>query len=119
MRKLRILLIGMALALAFLGISASAQQLGRHVVLTSVQTVSYTATSAATSDALGGSGIAVVLVLCTTDCHVTSGASPTATTSDTLIPAMVLVWVWVNGGVDKLAFVRRNTSGTAYVTEAP
>ncbi len=110
-------LLGIMLALIAFGVNA--QQLGKHVVLTSVQTVSYLVTSVATANVVGGSGMTAVLVLCSTDCHVTSGASPTATASDTFIPAKVLVWVWLAGGVDKLAFIRDAADGTAYVTEAP
>ena len=96
---------------------AFAQSLGRSVLLTSVQTVSYTGTSAATSSAVGGSGTVAVLVLCSTDCHLTNAASPTATTSNMLLPAMTLIWVWLDGGSDKLAFIRATASGTAYVVE--
>ena len=92
--------------------------------LGTVQTVSYTGTSAATSNVISGTNafgalkIALVTVLCSTDCHVVAGSSPTATTSDMRLPANTLFTFWVTGGTDKLAFIRVSASGTAYVTEA-
>ena len=112
------LLGGVTLVLALmLSNFVHAQSLGRSVNLTSVQKVSYTGTSAATSSTIGGSGTVAALVLCSTDCHLTAAASPTATTSNMLLPAMTLIWVWVDGGSDKLAFIQANASGTAYVVE--
>ena len=89
------------------------------VSLGTVQTVSVTNTSAATTNVIGGTGRTVVLLLCTEDCYVVTGSSPTATTSDTLLPAMTFLPIWVNGGVDKIAFLREGTDGTGKVTEAP
>ena len=89
------------------------------VSLGTVQTVSVTNASAATTNVIGGTGRTVVLLLCENDCYVVTGTNPTATTSDTLLPAMTFLPIWVNGGTDKIAFIRKTADGTAHVTEAP
>ena len=90
------------------------------ISLGTVQTVAYTDTSAATSNVIGvTSERTVVMILCTTDCHLVLGTSPTATTSLTRLPANTLLWIWVTGGVDKIAFIRATADGTAFVTEGP
>ena len=90
------------------------------ISLGTVQTVDYTDASAATSNVIGvTSERTVVMILCTTDCHLVLGASPTATTALTRLPANTLLWIWVTGGTDKIAFIRATADGTAFVTEGP
>ena len=90
------------------------------ISLGTVQTVDYTSASAATSSVIGTiSERTVVMILCTTDCHLVLGASPTATTSLTRLPANTLLWIWVTGGVDEIAFIRATADGKAFVTEGP
>ncbi len=87
--------------------------------LGTVQKKAYTGTAAAIDNAVGGKGRTIVWVLCTTDAHVRKGSAPTAVATDTLIPAMTLIHIWVDGGIDKLSFIRDAVNGDAYVTEAP
>lgn len=80
-----------------------------------VQTVSISGTSAATSNAVG-SETRVIRIIATTACHYIIGASPTATTSDTYLPANTFEYIKINPG-EKIAFIQNAASGTAYVTE--
>ena len=79
------------------------------------QKVDYTGTSAATSNAVA-TGIHLVRVVSTTDCHVAIGGTPTATTSDLYLPAYTVEYFIVNEG-QKLAAIRAASSGSLYVTE--
>lgn len=79
------------------------------------QTVSISGTSAATSNAVG-SGIRIVRLVSTTDCHYTVAQSPTATTSDPFLPANTVEYISIHEG-EKVAFIQNSASGTGYVTE--
>lgn len=80
-----------------------------------VQTVSISGTSAAISTATA-KATKVIRVVSTTNCHYKLGSSPTATTSDSYLPAGVIEYLAVIGG-QKIAFIQNAASGTAYVTE--
>lgn len=81
------------------------------------QTISVASASAATSNAMGSSS-RVVRVVSTTDCHIAFAASPTATTSNTYLPANQVEYFKVPvPGTSKLAAIRANADGTLYVTE--
>lgn len=79
------------------------------------QTVSVSGTSAAVTNAFG-SGTTVIRLVSTTDCYLKFGASPTATSSDILLPANVVEYFGASPGV-KIAALQRSSSGTLYVTE--
>ena len=79
------------------------------------QTISVSGTSAATSTAFGDN-TTIVRLVSTTDCHLRFGTSPTATTSNMMLPANVVEYFKVTPGV-KLAAIQRLASGTLYVTE--
>lgn len=81
------------------------------------QTISVTSSSAATSTAFGETSL-VVRIVSTTDCHIAFAASPTATTSNTYLPANQVEYLKVPApGTSKLAAIRANADGTLYVTE--
>jgi len=79
-----------------------------------VQTVTITGTSAATSSAFSAE---IVRVVSTTNCHYHMAASPTATTSLSYLPAGAVEYLRCVSGVSKLAFIQNAGGGTAYVTE--
>ena len=79
------------------------------------QTVSVSGTSAAITNAVG-SGIHVIRMVSSTDCHFALGGAPTATTSDPLLPADTVEYIRINEG-EKIAFIQNTAAGTAYVTE--
>jgi hypothetical protein len=83
--------------------------------LGSNQVVSFTSTSVANTTAFAA-GTNVVRVVAATGCHIAFGASPTATTSSTKIPANVAEYFAVTAG-QKIAAIRTTTSGTLHVTE--
>lgn len=87
------------------------------LALGTVQTASYTATSAAISNAVGGLAFTVVRVTCTTNCYLRQGASPIAVTTDSFLPANTVEYFKLNAGTDKMAFIRVTADGTATVTE--
>lgn len=78
-----------------------------------VQKVTISGTSAATSTAFVGT---VIRVVSTTPCHFTVGTSPTATTSLSYLPAFVVEYLRVDPG-DKIAFIQASAGGFATVTE--
>lgn len=80
-----------------------------------VQTVSITATSAAVSNGFG-TGVDVIRIVATTDCHFVLGAAPTATTSLSFLPSGAIEYFTVAQG-EKIAFIRSTADGTAFVTE--
>ena len=81
------------------------------------QTISVTSSSAATSSAFAGDSL-IVRIVSTTDCHIAFAASPTATTSNTYLPANQVEYFKVpTPGTSKLAAIRANADGTLYVTE--
>lgn len=80
------------------------------------QTVAYTS-SAATSTAIKSSSeVTIVRLVSTTDCHIAVGSSPTATTSDTLLPANTVEYFGVRED-DKVSAIRSTADGTLHVTE--
>lgn len=83
-----------------------------------VQTVSVSSASAAVSNFFAAR-TTIIRIVSTTDCHYVVNDSPTATTSDTFLPANAVEFVRVNGGDsgDKIAFIRNASDGTAYITE--
>lgn len=84
--------------------------------LGTVQNASYTATAGTISNKVG-TETKTVWVLCTTDCYIALGPSPTATTSDTRLPANVLWCLAVSKNLDKVSALRVTADGTLYVTE--
>lgn len=80
-----------------------------------VQKVSVASASAATTNAFGAS-TSLVRVAVSTDCYVVFAASPTATTSDTFLPAGSVEYFLVEPG-EKAAFIRNTADGVATVTE--
>ena len=81
------------------------------------QAISVTSSSAATSSAFAGDSL-IVRIVSTTDCHIAFAASPTATTSNTYLPANQVEYLKVPApGTSKLAAIRANADGTLYLTE--
>ncbi len=80
-----------------------------------VQTAAFTASSAAVSNGFG-TGVSVIRIIATQDCHFVLGAAPTATTSDSFLPSGAIEYFTVAQG-EKIAFIRNTADGTAYVTE--
>ncbi len=80
-----------------------------------VQTVSVGASSAAVSNGFAGNST-ILRIISTTACHYVLGSSPTATTSDSYLPADVVEYVSCRPG-EKIAFIQNAAGGTAYVTE--
>jgi len=81
-----------------------------------VQTVSVSGVSTAVANAFGAT-TRVIRVVATTAIHYAVGSAPTATTSDSYLPADVVEFIHVSPG-QKIAFIQNASSGTAYVTEA-
>lgn len=79
------------------------------------QTVTTSGTSAASSNGFGSSTF-FVRVVCTEDCHIVFGASPTATTSDLFLPANTVEYFTVTSG-QKIAAIQNSAGGSLYVTE--
>lgn len=79
------------------------------------QVVAYTATAAATSNAVS-EGVYAVRLVVSSDAHYAIGKSPTATTSDALIPAGVVEIIRINPG-EKVSFIQNAAGGNGYVTE--
>lgn len=80
-----------------------------------VQVVTVSAVSAATSNAFGAQ-TRVIRVASTTDCHIKIGDAPTATTSDHVLPAGVVEYIVVDPS-DKLAAIQVAGGGSLSVTE--
>ena len=80
-----------------------------------VQKASVAATSTAVSNAFGNDTI-LIRVAVTTDCYIKISDAPTATTSDTLLPAGSIDYFMVEPG-QKAAFIRNSADGVATVTE--
>lgn len=85
--------------------------------LGTVQPVTYTGTAAMTTNG-AGNGVHVVRVVATTDCYIRTGPSPTATTSDTFLPAKWPEYINVMPG-EKVSAVQAASGGVLYVTEIP
>lgn len=78
------------------------------------ENVAYTGTSAAS--AAFSSGIHHIRIVATTACYYKIAGTPTATTSDTYLPANVIEIIRVNPG-QKIAFIQVSTGGTASVSQ--
>lgn len=83
-----------------------------------VQKVSVSGSSAATTNAIAGdgNGVGIVRLMSTTDCYVKFGVSPTATTNDMYIAAYQPEYFKINAG-EKVAAIQVSASGTLGVTE--
>jgi len=80
------------------------------------QTASYSANTEITNT-VGGTGETVVRLVCTTNCHFDcTEATPTATTADPFLPALIVEYIRVNNA-NRCSFIQNSSSGTAYVTE--
>jgi len=79
------------------------------------QTVAYTGSSVASTNAFGA-GITVVRLVSETNCFVTFAGTPTATTGGTFLPAFTPEYFSVSPG-EKVAAIRQATSGNLFVTE--
>jgi hypothetical protein len=83
--------------------------------LSTAQTVSYTGTAGTISNGVG-SQTYKVRVLVTTDAYIKIGDSPTATTSDTYIPALTPEYFTITPG-QKVSAIQVSSSGALKVTE--
>lgn len=81
------------------------------------QKASYTGTAAAISNAVrvGGTGPVLVRLWSSTDCFVSFGAAPTATTSDMPLTAKTETFVAVEAGW-KVSAIQQSAGGDLYVT---
>ena len=86
-----------------------------HYRPATTQKASYTASSAAITNAVGNN-IHVIRVIATTACYITIDKSPTATTSDMYLPAGVAEYLTIHPG-EKVAAIRVSADGDLYVTE--
>jgi hypothetical protein len=78
------------------------------------ENVTYTGT-AGTSSAFA-SGINHIRLAASTACYYKLGATPTATTSDTYLPANIIEIIRVNSG-QKISFIQVSAGGTASVSQ--
>lgn len=79
------------------------------------QTITTSGSSAATSTAFA-TGSTIARIVATEDCHLAFATSPTATTSDTFLPAKQVEYFKITAG-EKVAAIQSSTAGTVYVTE--
>jgi hypothetical protein len=79
----------------------------------STEKVSYTGTAG--QSAAIASGIHHVRLVATSDCHYLIGANPTATSSDTYLPADTIEKIRVNQG-EKISVVQNSAGGDAFIT---
>lgn len=84
--------------------------------LGTVQTVSISSSSAATSSAVGAD-TRVIMVSSDVACNIAIAASPTASASTTYLPAGIVVFLAVEGGSSKVAAHHASNTGTLNVTE--
>ena len=90
------------------GIAVQALQAG------TVSTISVASSSAQSSAHAATTN--VVRLVSTTDCHVSFGSNPTATTSSMYLPANQVEYFLVAAS-EKVAAIRANADGTLFVTE--
>lgn len=83
--------------------------------LSTTQNVAYTASAGTISNAVGAQTYKV-RVVATTAAFITIGNSPTATTSDTYMPAGIPEYFTITPG-QKVSAIRASADGTLYVTE--
>ncbi len=79
------------------------------------QKVSYTATSAAISNAVGPH-VSIIRLIATSDCHVTFAKAPTAVATDMYLAADQEECFVIHPG-QKVAAIRDTADGDLYVTE--
>jgi hypothetical protein len=79
------------------------------------QTITTSGSSAAISTAFGNNK-RIARIVATEDCHIAFAASPTATTSNTFLPAKQVEYFKITAG-EKVAAIQSSTAGTVYVTE--
>lgn len=98
--------------------SNSIQVLG----LSTHQNVDYTGTAGTISNTVGRASsdfrytTVTVRVVCTTNCYIAVGSSPTATTSDVPLAAWVAEYFHILAGTDKISAIRVTTDGTLHMT---
>ena len=81
------------------------------------QTIAVGSSSVATSNAFSENS-RIVRVVSTVACHLEFGTSPTAATTDLLLPANHVEYFKIEAnGTTKLAAIRSSTDGTLRVTE--
>lgn len=78
------------------------------------QNVAYTGTAGTITNAVSYNH---VMVWSTTDCFITFGSAPTATTSHMPLSARTHLVFKVEAGVDKVSAIQQSAGGTLYVTE--
>ena len=83
--------------------------------LGTVQSVAYTGTAGTIATGIS-TGTSKVRVVATTDCYIKIDNSPTATTSDTLLPGLSAEYFTITPG-QKVSAVQVTTGGTINVTE--
>ena len=81
---------------------------------TTCQTVAYTGTSAASTNAFASS-THLVRVVATSDCFITFAGTPTATTSDIFLPAYTVEYFMADSV--KVAAIQSASAGDLHVTE--
>ncbi|MBP1091943.1 hypothetical protein [Bradyrhizobium diazoefficiens] len=89
---------------------------GNVARLGGAQNATYTTTAASPAAAVAG-GVSRLRVLVTTDAWIRVGKNPTATTSDTYLPALTPEYVIVNPG-ENVSAVQVSAGGVLNVTEA-
>ena len=77
--------------------------------LGTTQTVAYTDTAAASTNAFGA-GTRQVRVVANSACHIAFAQTPTATTSSPYLPAHAIEYYTVNPG-EKISAIRADTAG--------
>lgn len=81
--------------------------------LDEAQSVAYTGSAGTISNPINAE---MARVVATTDCFIANGSSPTATTSDTYLPAGVVEVIKITYG-DKVSAVQSTLGGTLHVAE--
>ena len=94
---------------AVLGATAQALKAGTH------HSVAYTATAGTISSAVN-SRTSIVRIMCTSDCYIAFGSSPTATTGDMILPANQPEY-FTMVGAEKVSAIQVAEGGTLHVTE--
>jgi hypothetical protein len=82
-----------------------------------VQKVAYTGTAGTISTAISA-GVQTVRIVVTSNAYVAVGVSPTATTSDTYVPANWPEYINVMPG-EKVSAIQDSAGGNLIVTEIP
>lgn len=93
----------------------STRAIQTHYRIGTVQAVTISGTSAPVTNAFGAQTV-VVRIVSTTDCYLTFAASPTATSSHSILPAFWPEYFTVTPG-QKVALLQVTAGGSASVTE--